>query len=105
MPDFKGFALTLLLLFFSHIQSLVELETVIVATTPYFEHTLTYSLWLSLESNLLQFHIWGPQRVFIPELHLLHTISLYISCTVSNFHGTEIEIWADFGPVGNTESC
>ena len=36
--------------FCSHIQSLVELESVIVATAPYFEHTapLTYSLWLEL---------------------------------------------------------
>ena len=25
-----------------------------------------------------------------------------VSCAVSNFYGTEIEIWADFGPVGNT---
>ena len=29
--------------------------------------------------------------------------SLYISHAVSNFHGTEIDIWAGFGPVGNTE--
>ena len=29
--------------------------------------------------------------------------SLYISCAVSNFYGAEIEKWADFGPVGNTE--
>ena len=29
--------------------------------------------------------------------------SLYLSCAVSNFYGTEIEIWAGFGPVGNTE--
>ena len=29
--------------------------------------------------------------------------SLYISHAMSNFHGTEIEIWAGFGPVGNTE--
>ena len=29
--------------------------------------------------------------------------SLYISSTVSNFYRTEIEIWAGFGPVGNTE--
>ena len=29
--------------------------------------------------------------------------SLYISRAVSNFYGTEIEIWAGFGPVGNTE--
>ena len=50
MPQFKGSAeINLLLLFFcSHIQSLVELESVIVATAPYFERTapLTYSLWL-----------------------------------------------------------
>ena len=30
-------------------------------------------------------------------------IILYISCVVSNFYETEIEIWAGFGPVGNTE--
>ena len=29
--------------------------------------------------------------------------SLYISQAVSNFYGTEIEIWAGFGPVGITE--
>ena len=29
--------------------------------------------------------------------------SLYISCAVNNFYGTEIEIWAGFGPVGSTE--
>ena len=29
--------------------------------------------------------------------------SLYISNVVSNFYGTEIEIWAGFGPVGSTE--
>ena len=29
--------------------------------------------------------------------------SLYISHMVSNFYGTEIEIWAGFKPVGITE--
>ena len=29
--------------------------------------------------------------------------ALYISCAVSNFYGTEIEIWAGFGPVGSTK--
>ena len=29
--------------------------------------------------------------------------SLYISWVLSNFYGTKIEIWAGFGPVGNTE--
>ena len=29
--------------------------------------------------------------------------SLYISHAVSNFYGTENEIWAGFGPVGSTE--
>ena len=29
--------------------------------------------------------------------------SLYISPSVSNFYGKEIEIWAGFEPVGNTE--
>ena len=28
---------------------------------------------------------------------------LYMSRAVSNFYGTEIKIWAGFGPVGNTE--
>ena len=29
--------------------------------------------------------------------------SSYINCAVSNFYGTEIKIWAGFGPDGNTE--
>ena len=29
--------------------------------------------------------------------------SLYRSHTGSHLYGTEYEIWADFGPVGNTE--
>ena len=29
--------------------------------------------------------------------------SLYISRVVSYFYGTEIQIWAGFGPIGNTE--
>ena len=33
----------------------------------------------------------------------LYSKSLYISPAVSNFYGTGIEIWAGFGPVGNTE--
>ena len=28
---------------------------------------------------------------------------MYISCVVSNFHGTEFDIWAGFGPIGSTE--
>ena len=32
-----------------------------------------------------------------------HTKSLYISHAVSNFYGTEMEIWAGFGPVDITE--
>ena len=33
----------------------------------------------------------------------LQAKSLYVSRTVSNFHGTEFEIWAGFGPVDSTE--
>ena len=36
--------------------------------------------------------------------HSVQPKSFYISCAVSNFYGTEIEIWAGFGPVGNTET-
>ena len=32
------------------------------------------------------------------EINILH-----IKPTVSHFYGTEYEIWAGFGPVGNTE--
>jgi hypothetical protein len=35
MPHFKGFAMMNLLLLFYYIQSLVELESVTVATAPY----------------------------------------------------------------------
>ena len=31
------------------------------------------------------------------------TKSLYISCAADNFYGTDIEIWAGFGPVGSTK--
>ena len=34
---------------------------------------------------------------------LLQAKSLYRSHAGSHFYGTEYEIWADFGPVGNTE--
>ena len=36
-------------------------------------------------------------------IFLLLPKSLYISPAVTNFYGTEIEIFAGFGPVGNTE--
>ena len=36
-------------------------------------------------------------------MHALCPKSLHISCAVSNFYGTEIEIRAGFGPVGSTE--
>ena len=36
-------------------------------------------------------------------ISIYFTQSLFISLAVSNFYGTEIEIWASFGPVGDTE--
>ena len=49
MSHFKGFAM-MNYSFCSHTKSLLELESAIVATTPYFEHTapLTYSLWCTV---------------------------------------------------------
>ena len=35
---------------------------------------------------------------------LFYSKSLYRSRGESHFYGTEYEIWAGFGPVGNTES-
>ena len=32
-----------------------------------------------------------------------HAKSLYVSCAVSNSYGTEIEVWAGFGPDVDTE--
>ena len=40
---------------------------------------------------------------FLLRIFLLSAKSLYISHTMSNFYGTEIEIWAGFRPVGSTE--
>ena len=37
------------------------------------------------------------------NLVYIHPKSFYVSRAVSNFHVTEIEIWAGFGPVGSTE--
>ena len=41
--------------------------------------------------------------LFLDALLVRQAKSFCISCTVSNFNGTEIEIWASFGPVGSTE--
>ena len=51
----------------------------------------------------------GQSRNMVAEKHrtrgcaAFHPKSLYISHPESNFDGTEIQIWAGFGPVGNTE--
>ena len=36
-------------------------------------------------------------------LSMMPPKTLSISCAVSNFYGTEIKMWASFGPVGYTE--
>ena len=43
------------------------------------------------------------QGLFAQKVSLSQLRSLYLSRAVSNFYGTEIEIWAGFGPVGSTE--
>ena len=48
------------------------------------------------ERNICVIHCTIIGLYFVPK-------SLNISCAVSNFNGTEIEIWAGFGWVGNTE--
>ena len=48
-----------------------------------------------------EIHIWNAKKNQLANriLNLLPKSQ----GTVSNFYGTEIEIWAGFGPVGNTE--
>ena len=41
--------------------------------------------------------------MFLQILAYTRSKSLYISRAASNFYRTGIEIWAGFGPVGNTE--
>ena len=41
--------------------------------------------------------------MFIQDHTVIQATRAYISCAMSNFCGTEIEIWADFGQVGSTE--
>ena len=43
------------------------------------------------------------QGLFAQKVSLSQLRSLYLSRAVSNFYGTEIEIWAGFGPVGSTD--
>ena len=43
------------------------------------------------------------QRIVYIFSHPQQGKSLYISPAVSNFNGTEIEVWAGFGPDGSTE--
>ena len=40
---------------------------------------------------------------FHGQLSIVHPKTLYRSCSERHFFGTENVIWADFGPVGNTE--
>ena len=47
---------------------------------------------------------WNPMLYIVMNFQVrLKPKSLYISCALSNFYGTEIKIWAGFGPVGSTE--
>ena len=50
--------------------------------------------------RVLVLSIVGTAFSYVP---LLLPKSLYISRAVSNFYGTEMKIWAGFGPIGNTE--
>ena len=45
----------------------------------------------------------GNVKLNVFNHSVAHTKSLYISHAVSNFYGTEMEIWAGFGPVDITE--
>ena len=51
---------------------------------------------------------FDPLKVYKNNLNIssnydLVTMSLYRSCEGRHFYGTENEIWAGFGVVGNTE--
>ena len=74
MPHFKGFArINLLLLFCSHIQSLVEIESVIIATASYFEHTAFLTYLFSLQGIVLLdgLMLLEPMiAIFLPEMDL-----------------------------------
>ena len=52
---------------------------------------------------LTAIHWQGFQYLSRPIFSYLNSNSLYISHAASNFYGTEIEIWAGFGPFGSTE--
>ena len=61
--------------FCSHIQSLVELESVIVATAPYFVHTapLTFSLWFKLKTWLKFRSVYFDQKKCKDKMCLTET--------------------------------
>ena len=60
--------------------------------------------------NISKFDNLSPQTLFLclntscPLVNHMspESKSLYRSCAGSHFYGTEYEIWADFGPAGNT---
>ena len=67
-------------------------------------HTLQKVPTTASVSNGESMHLLVP-RATKPStiLSLQQPKSLYISCAVSKFYETEIEIWAGFGPVGSNE--
>ena len=78
------------------LQSLKTLKLLAPLYTVYRLVTTLYTDWFK----------YGPVKQLILNYNKrnieLKPKSLYISHEVSNFYGTEIEIWSGFGPDGNT---
>ena len=69
------------------------------------ESDMIQIVWLDKKFyRILQSWLQKEYPLFCTVLYLASKL-LYISCVVSNFHETEFEIWAGFGPVGITEKC
>ena len=73
----------------------------------YFQILLTWlsgycnKLWKTLEYTFIHI-VYGAMDMAM-RYSMYWSKSLYRSRAGSNFYGTEIEIWAGFKPVGNTE--
>ena len=83
----------------------LNILTLFVGCTPCDEDDKIVRFFLVPVVSLAMFAvtIWGSVVVFGKLNEYLTPKSLHRSRARSHFYGTEYEIWADFGPVGNTE--
>ena len=67
---------------------------------------LALSRFMDFDTDEMKMILTKCPKIFMQQdTDYIQAKSLYINRTVSNFYGTEFEIWAGFGPAASTENC